>query len=658
VVRSGFLRIHLALSPRLEAFSSQFLAAAAARNRDALPPLACTPQCTPPSELNRLGRQCVGTLNSTTVIVATPETQTSKVAMFSARHAFEASRHRRLKRLRVQRLLALVFVSCSGAFSPLGSSIGTPPVTGSGGTNPGGGPTDTPPNGASGPAFPATIRRLSQPEIQSVLASALDFKGTAPVSFPGERFDHGFESQYDRLTLSLGFGDALQSVAEAASEHVSKNLSTLAPCPGGQPAELQCLSTFLSTKGAALYRRPLSSEEAGELTALYTQARAEVDYAGALGAVVEAMVQSPRFLFRTELGASDAPQAVVQLTPTETASALSFWLTAAAPDEALQAAAADGTLATASGRRAQAERLLQSEAGRTGLRNLLVQWLGLSRFRQLVKDDAAFTDSLKQSMLEETTRALDSALAKADGSFADMFLAGETFVNPELAKHYGLSVDAGWQRVAVDSAVRRGLLTQASLLTRYSQGKTTRSPIPFGLFLQERILCGELGVPPPGVGNLVPPANLTTMRQISTTFRQNNKDCQACHKQIDGAALPVEEQFDLLGRLSPIDTGDPDFGTGFLIETDQDGPFVGAPALAAALAKSEQVKSCFAAHLLSASTGVGLTAPSRRTAEATRVVTAANRSFATGSIRALLLAWVESDDFVNRNGTQLPVRQP
>ncbi len=582
----------------------------------------------------------------------------SKAAMRSLSHAFEACRRSLWQHRLAYGLVGVAFLSCSGAFSPLGSSLGAPPGASGGGTNPGGGPTDTPPTGASGPAFPATIRRLSQKEIQSVLASALDFNGTAPVAFPGERFDHGFESQYDRLTLSLGFGDALQSVAEAVSEHVGKNLATLAPCPGGQPAELQCLSAFLSTKGAALYRRPLSTDERSELTALYTQARAEVDYAGALGAVVEAMVQSPRFLFRTELGASDSPQAVVQLTPVETASALSFWLTGSAPDALLQAAATDGTLATASGRRAEAERLLQTDFGRTGVRNMLVQWLGLSRFRQTVKDDTAFTDSLKQSMLEETTRTVDRALTQGDGSFADLFLSSETEVNAELAKHYGLSVATGWQRVTLDSTVRRGLLTQASLLTQYSQGKTTRSPIPLGLFLQERILCGELGVPPPGVGGLVPPANLTTMRQISTTFRQNNKDCQACHKQIDGATLPVEEQFDLLGRASPIDTGDPDFGKGFLVDTDQDGPFVGAPALAALLAKSEQVKSCFAAHLLSASVGVGLTAPSRRSPEAARVVTATNRSFATGNIRELMLAWVESDDFVNRNGTQLPMRQP
>ncbi len=577
-------------------------------------------------------------------------------------HCVELSRMS-LRRLHLQAckiavLLATIgsLVSCSGSISSLSGTGGNGGGVG-GGVLPGN-PTPTGPSaGKPDVAFPATIRRLTIAELKAHVQKVLQLKSASTASFPAEKINSGFEAEYGRMGFSAGFGDSLQTLAEDAAASVEANLSTLSPCDVATMGEPGCLEAFLKGKGSELLRRPLEEDEKERSRALFAQARAEVGFAASVGVVVEGLVQSPRFIYRTELGASAGPGDKIQLTPHEIASALAFFLLQTGPDSELRAAAENKSLLTEDGRRAQVTRLLQTPEGKAGLNRFALEWLGLASFETTIKDDPAFTPSLREAMREETLRFWSSAFKTGDGGFQRLFSGTESEANPELGKIYGMDLKGGWQNISYDNG-RKGILAQAALITRTSHGKDDRTAVPMGLFLQRNVLCQELGLPPPGVASLIPPPELKTTRDVSVQFRQKSDKCGSCHNVIEGPALPLAEAFDSLGRTSPDSPNHPDFGKGALLGTDVDGPFVGSDALADKIAVSETAKACFVAQLLSASTGKNTTEPSLRSDSENAAVALGSQAFAKGNFQELLVSWLSSDAFVSRDGSLLPKVQP
>src|SRR5205085_11195416 len=113
-------------------------------------------------------------------------------------------------------------------------------------------------------------------------------------------------------------------------------------------------------------------------------------------------------------------------------------------------------------------------------------WLDFRRFQQhnAVGRERfpSFSSELRQAMYEEPIRFF-SDLAARDGSILDFLYARHTFVNGELAAHYGIALpdgDKGSRRI--DDAQpygRGGLLPMAVFLTQNSPGLRT-SPVKRG----------------------------------------------------------------------------------------------------------------------------------------------------------------------------------
>ena len=95
---------------------------------------------------------------------------------------------------------------------------------------------------------------------------------------------------------------------------------------------------------------------------------------------MKAMLASPSFLFRTELGPptltadANGNYPDTTLTPYEIASQLSFTLLGTIPDGPLTAAAADGSLATKAGIAAQINRLVAAPAAQANLTDVVLDW--------------------------------------------------------------------------------------------------------------------------------------------------------------------------------------------------------------------------------------------------------------------------------------------
>jgi Protein of unknown function (DUF1595)/Protein of unknown function (DUF1587) len=111
-----------------------------------------------------------------------------------------------------------------------------------------------------------------------------------------------------------------QASAEQLAQASVASIGTWLPCAAtvtDDTAEASCLATFFGPSGFAtkIFRRPLSTEdttgEVARLTALCNAAIGaplSLGFAGALGVVVEAMLQSPEFLYHWQV--EDVPSAI------------------------------------------------------------------------------------------------------------------------------------------------------------------------------------------------------------------------------------------------------------------------------------------------------------------------------------------------------------
>lgn len=149
-----------------------------------------------------------------------------------------------------------------------------------------------------------------------------------------------------------------------------------------------------------------------------------------------------------------------------------------------------------------------------------------------------------------------------DRSVLDLIYGRHTFVNPRLARHYGMPHGAGDETVwvRVDDAERYdrgGLLPMAAFLTQSSPGLRT-SPVKRGFWIVRRIL-GETIPPPPPVVPELPADETTSARSVREMMAQHRENpmCAACHARFDAFGLALEgygpvgerRETDLAGRL-------------------------------------------------------------------------------------------------------------
>jgi hypothetical protein len=251
------------------------------------------------------------------------------------------------------------------------------------------------------------------------------------------------------------------------------------------------------------------------------------------------------------------------------ANRLSYFLWSSMPDAELLARAKAGDLHRPKVLLAQTRRMLQD----TRIRGLATEfggnWLDFRRFEEHNSVDRerfkTFNHELREAMFEEPIHFFIDVVRR-DGSVLDFLQGDHTFVNPVLARHYGMA-DLGFRSnewVRVDHANhhgRGGLLPMAVFLTRNSPGLRT-SPVKRGYWVVRRLLGEQIPPPPPTVPEL--PSDEArlgdlTLRDVLVKHRED-KSCAGCHARFDGIGLvfegygPVGEQRvrDLGGR--PVDT--------------------------------------------------------------------------------------------------------
>ncbi len=271
-------------------------------------------------------------------------------------------------------------------------------------------------------------------------------------------------------------------------------------------------------------------------------------FTGVRAALVPALLH-PKFLFR--FGPSGDGE-IEPLSSVELASRLSFTFWGTIPDEELLEVARSGGLLDPEVRNAQLERLLADPRSRTLATDFAGIWLQFADFRESVSPDPTrfrrFTESLKESMYEESVMFFHD-LFQRDRPITDALFANHTFLNDELARHYGIRSVRGrhMRMVKLDDDLRGGLLGMGSVLTKYSTSLRT-SPVQRGAWLTEHVLGVHLPPPPQDVPNISDDerneAGQSTRKQLEE--HRDNPACFKCHDKIDPLGIAMEN-FDAVG---------------------------------------------------------------------------------------------------------------
>jgi hypothetical protein len=308
---------------------------------------------------------------------------------------------------------------------------------------------------------------------------------------------------------------------------------------------------------ALAYRRPLSTEEADGLRALYARLREEeVSHDEAFRLTLARVLTSPTFLYRLEKAATGAKSAPV--SDWELASRLSYFLRSSAPDEPLREAAAAGRLSDPDEIAAQARRLLKAPEARRLAAEFACQWLDVYGFDALdEKSERHFPTfkDLRGAMYEEAIRFF-ADLFQSDASVLSIFDADHAFLNEALAKHYGVPGVIGpeWRRVdGVRKFGRGGILGLGATLAKHS-GASRTSPILRGTWVTEALLGEGTPKPPPDVPILPdedPSAAGLSVRQIVEKHTSDVR-CMGCHARIDPFGFSLEA-YDAIGRRRESD---------------------------------------------------------------------------------------------------------
>jgi hypothetical protein len=257
------------------------------------------------------------------------------------------------------------------------------------------------------------------------------------------------------------------------------------------------------------------------------------------------MLHSPHFLFRIEGGADDGD------APFAIASRLSYFLWDTMPSDELLQAAGDGKLATAAQIEATARRMLEDPRARGGMEEFLAQWMRFDRVLEATRDRRRFREfnaEVAAAMVEETRR-LFNHLVWGDRNFLEFFTADYTFVNPDLARLYGLPApQEEFAKVAypADSG-RSGVLGHGSFLVLTSKPAET-SPTARGLFVRNQLLAQEIPPPPAGLNatlpNITEEAPMTNRQRLAVHL--NSESCAGCHRLMDPIGLGFE-QYNAIG---------------------------------------------------------------------------------------------------------------
>lgn len=390
------------------------------------------------------------------------------------------------------------------------------------------------------------VQRLTVSEYIETMRGSLgvDVAEEAREILPPDVRADGFENTAYNLSVDL---DHVEAYARLAAIVVSR-VDFLAIRNNGVSTE-----DAIAELGRRILRGVITEHELGlfwELGRAVKEAGGSSD--DAMRYVLEAMLQSPRFLYRVELQRGDGTAWPADAF--EVASRLSYVIWGAAPDSELLERAQSGDLTDDDEVAAQVDRMLDDPRAVQRSLQFADQWLDLGRLTSLSPSRNRFPEwdpRLGDDMRRETLAFFEDLVWKQKRPLADLLNAQFSYLTPRLAEHYGLPPGAeGLARYNLAAVPGRGgLLTHGSVLT---VGGDDASMVARGLFILRDLLFSEVGDPPPGLDTSPVPTSPGRSHRAIAMERVESSACGGCHTRFEPLAFGLEK-FDGIGRYHEVD---------------------------------------------------------------------------------------------------------
>jgi hypothetical protein len=419
---------------------------------------------------------------------------------------------------------------------------------------------------------------------------------TLTISFDNRAPPDAVNASFNQMVL-----DRVEIVSQATV--ITKLSQKMLECKKTAQAS-QCLQDIYLDLASRAWRRPLSAQEKTDLISLWNLvSSANGTEAEAMKGEIQAILLSPKFLFRTAEASGTKTKGIAEIDDYSLASRLSFFLWSSLPDETLLSAAAKGELRDGLKLRDQVRRMLGDPKTQRFLTNFASQWLYTRPLARAERDQAVFKtfdSELKAALAAESQLVFADFLSNGK-RVKDLLSPGFTYANDKLAIHYGLKAPGSreMKKVPVEDNVRGGILTHGAWLTLKSEASDT-VPVKRGAWILENLTCFHIPAPP-AVPPLEPPP--PGDKKVSTRERfekhLSNKSCASCHNLIDPIGFGLEA-YDPTGALRNLDyAGNP-------VDTKgnyRGSEFADAKGLAKILGDSGEFEKCLIEKLYTYSLG-------------------------------------------------------
>ena len=418
----------------------------------------------------------------------------------------------------------------------------------------------------------------------------------------------GFDNEGDALYVGEMLRQELATAAEKLGDRVTGDATALGRLvPAGAPADLAGRArAFITSFGLRAFRRPLTEAEITSHLALFDQGPALYPEGDAFNTgvnlVIQAMLQSPHFLYRTELSTAAAGAASVKLSDYEVASKLAYAITNTMPDAELFAAAAAGHLQDPVKVSEQAVRLLDGARGTVGVNNFQAQVFRLGTYDGITRDPAIFPDfttSTPAAMKKEVLAFFEWIFRDGLG-VKDFYTSPVGFITAPLAPLYGLSGTFSADtvtKVDLDPTQRSGILTQPGFLSSYITGEDP-DIIHRGVFIATRILCTELPPPSPRATPLPAFEPNTTNRERVEKKTGVGTCGEGCHSDLLNPLGYAFENYDAVGKFRTIDHDKPVDASSTALLDGVYTDFQNGVELSHRLAETKETHACYAQKLM------------------------------------------------------------
>lgn len=475
-----------------------------------------------------------------------------------------------------------------------------------------------------------TLRLLTRSEYQRSVRDLVNYQQDVISRLPDDAISGAFLNNNQLLVDSARYSSYV-STAERIADDVATRWNAVLACT---PGAAGCADKLVNDLAQRIFRRPLSTTEKTDYLALAKGTAAGRTEADGMKVALAAMLSSPQFLYRSELGELSSGN-IYKLTGYEIATYLSYTYTGTTPSADLIAAAARGDLNTVAGIRTQAATLMNSANTKVLMGDFINRWLGTEKLTTQNKVGIANFATLAGDMQQELGKNFSAAVLDSASTFATVYNPNFTYVNQRLATHYGLTYTGTADAdgfVKANTTDRGGILVSGAFMSRYARDNDANL-ITRAVAVRRKLMCQDIPEPPSGVSLdrealakkhaafFADPK--TTERMIADKITEPTT-CSNCHLEIINPLGGGMENIDAAGRIRTTDlrgnaidasavffspyqklqfTNDPD-----RVIYKPEITFNGAKDLARLIVEqpdlSKQAKTCLATQFVSFSSGV------------------------------------------------------